>query len=306
MNFCGRDGKCTSLHICIIVSRGGIYKGEGPIFALCSQCAEEAGQGLYGQDGGWYNNAMEKWEKHEKKHGKKRRGLWPWLVCIGVLAAAAYLWFGVYGVELLHDEAQPEPGEASALPELETPAPQDTPQPEPTISIPAPQVCLYTARLTMEEQRLYGGLRIHYVNTSGETLYAIPFHLYPNTVSPGTLNISRLSLDGRAAYFVQDGALLTVPMAVELAPGEDCVIYMELEFDLSGEYGSGGRLELALPAAAVYENEWLTDALPGDAGYTAPATYSVMLTGDVRCPLDETGPGHYYGENLQGLSLELE
>lgn len=305
MNFCGRDGKCASLHICIIVSRGGIYKGEGAIFALCSQCAEEAGRGLYGQDGRWYNNPMEKWG-HEKKHGKKRRGLWPWLICIVVLAAAAYLWFGVYGVELLNDESGAEPREASVLPEPEALAPQDTPQPEPTISIPVPEVCLYTARLTLEEQRLYGGLRIHYVNTAEDTLYAIPFHLYPNTLSPGALNISRLSLDGKAAYFIQDGALLTVPMVVELAPGEDCVIYMELELDLSGEYGSTDRLELALPAAAVYENEWLTDALPEDAGYTAPATYSVMLTGDVLCPLEETEPGHYYGENIQGMSLELK
>ena len=217
---------------------------------------------------------------------------------------AVCLWFLAVG-------AVPLPG---ALREAEaTPAPVTTPEPtpevtpEPAIYIPKPEVNIYTARLIRNESIIEGSLRVHYVNNTSDTLFAVPFHLYPNSVTPGAMKVQQLSLDGKKAYFTIDQDLLSVPLVMELAPGDTCVIYMDFTVDMYlGDYGRDGKLQYVLPAAGVYENGWLLDALPEDVAYTAPSTYSVIIEGDAVCSMPESSPGHYYGENMQGLTVTLK
>ncbi|MBQ7091760.1 MAG: hypothetical protein IJN83_03820 [Clostridia bacterium] len=187
-----------------------------------------------------------------------------------------------------------------------TPTPEPSPTPEPTLFIPKPEVNIYTARISVGAETVHGCLRVHYVNTGTDTIYSVPFHLYPNTITPSAFKIDSLSLDGKETYYVVDNDKLNVPLAVELAPGEDCVIFMEFDVDLyAGEYGADGKLEYILPAAAVYEHGWLLEAQPADVYYTAPASYSVIIEGEASCGLPQTETGHYYGENMQGLTVVL-
>ncbi len=247
---------------------------------------------------------MENRERKDKKHKKSRRGLLLGLVFAGLILGGAYLWFFVLEISPLPWAPRVEQAEAVPVP---TAAPEPEPTPEPTLYIPKPEVNIYTARLWAEEESIGGSLLVHYINTASDTIYSVPFHLYPNTVTPEALRVERLSLDGKEAYYVMDGDILNVPLAVELAPGEDCTIYMEFAVDLyGGEYGEDGELAYLLPAVGVYENGWLMDALPGDTAYTAPATYSVIVEGEAACGIFESEPGHYYGENLQGLTVTLE
>lgn len=250
---------------------------------------------------------MEKRERKEKKQRKKGRGVLPWLIGAALLVGAVYLWFFVLKVTPLPEgiSAALYPPEATPMPTA-TPEPEAEPTPEPTIHIPKPEVNIYTAKLAVAEGTVQGGLRVHYINTASDTIYSVLFHLYPNTVTPRAFAVKELSLDGKQAYFTQEEDILNVPLAVELMPGEDCVIYMEFEANLyAGEYGQDGKLSYLLPAAGVYENGWLMDAEPADVAYTAPATYSVIVEGEASCGLPESEPGHYYGENVQGLSVML-
>lgn len=248
-------------------------------------------------------------ERKEKKRGGRGRGIWLGLLCAALIIGGAYLWFFVLKITPLPGRVQ----EALYPPE-ETPAPVITPEPqptpEPTLYIPGPDVSIYTAKLKAEEGMVSGSLQLHYVNTAGNTIYAVPLHIYPNSVTPGIFEVKSLSLDGKRAYYTLEEDVLTVPLAMEIAPGGDCVIYMDFEIDTAaGEYGreEHGEVQLAylLPAAAVYENGWLTDAEPHGVSYTAPAVYSVIMDGTVQCSVPTAEQGHFYGENIQGFSVTL-
>lgn len=241
-------------------------------------------------------------EKRERIQKKKKRPVWLWVIG-GLLVLAVCLWFFVFNTtSLIKDESSAESPAPVTTPE---PTPEVTP--EPTIYIPKPEVNIYTARLIRNESIIEGSLRVHYVNNTSDTLFAVPFHLYPNSVTPGAMKVQQLSLDGKKAYFTIDEAILNVPLVMELAPGDTCVIYMDFTVDMYlGDYGRDGKLQYVLPAAGVYENGWLLDALPGDVAYTAPSTYSVIIEGDAVCNMPESSPGHYYGQNMQGLTVTLK
>ena len=245
---------------------------------------------------------MEKRERKDRKHAKKGKGLLIGILCAALILGGAYLWFFVLEVTPL-PMAKQEPIEATPEP---TATPEPEPTPEPTPHIPKPEVNIYTGKLIVEEEAIKGSMRLHYINNGADTLYAIPFHLYPNTVTPNAMAVKKLSLDGKEAYFTADNDKLNVPLAVELVPGEDCIIYMEFTVDLyAGEYGADGKLAYLLPAAAVYENGWMLEAMPGDVAYTAPATYSVIIEGEASCGMPQREDGYYYGENQQGLTVTL-
>ena len=246
---------------------------------------------------------MEKRERKEKKNSRTLRRVLTGLICAALIFGGAYLWFFVFEITPLPMAMNKEAAQATPAP---TATPEPEPTPHPTLYIPKPEVNTYTAKLWVEKQAVRGSLRLHYINTANETVYSVPFHLYPNTVTPNALAVERLSLDGKEAYYVVDNDKLNVPLAVELAPGEDCVIFMDFTADLyAGEYGADGKLEYLLPAAAVYENGWLLDAVPEDVYYTAPASYSVIIEGEAFCGMAQSEMGYYYGENMQGLTVTL-
>lgn len=247
---------------------------------------------------------MEKRERKEKKNTKAIRRIFTGLICAALIFIGVFLWFFVFEITPLPMGGREQAAEATPAP---TATPEPAPTPEPTLHIPKPEVNIYTAKLWVGEETIRGSMRLHYINNGADTLYSVPFHLYPNTVTPNALTVERLSLDGKEAYYVVDNDKLSVPFAVELAPGEDCVIFMEFTVDLyKGQYGSDGKLEYLLPAAAVYEHGWLMDALPEDVYYTAPASYSIIIEGEASCGMSQSEPGHYYGENMQGLTVTLK
>ncbi|MDD6044430.1 MAG: hypothetical protein PUC76_02085 [Clostridia bacterium] len=260
---------------------------------------------------------MEQRERKERKENRKEKrqakgGFKPWhgLLIIALLMGLVYAWFFLLKITPLPERIQNVlyPTETAPLPAA---TPELSPTPEPTTAIPKPDVSIYTAKLTVEQQTIYGSMRLHYVNNSADTLYSIPLHLYPNTLSPDTVTVQRLSLNGISAYYTVEGDILEVPLALEIEPGGDCVIYAEFTVNLTGSsYGrliSGKReLPYILPAAGVYENGWLTDATMDQLTYTAPATYSVMVEGAVSsASIPEAEPGHFYGENAQGVTITL-
>lgn len=241
-------------------------------------------------------------EKRERIQKRKKRPVWLWLIG-GLLVLAVCLWFFVFKGAAEKEAEAIQPAEAAAA----TPEPTPEVTPEPTIYIPKPEVNIYTARLIRNESIIEGSLRVHYVNNTSDTLFAVPFHLYPNSVTPGAMKVQQLSLDGKKAYFTIDQDLLSVPLVMELAPGDTCVIYMDFTVDMYlGDYGRDGKLQYVLPAAGVYEHGWLLDAVPEDVAYTVPSTYSVIIEGDAVCSMPESSPGHYYGENMQGLTVTLK
>ena len=247
---------------------------------------------------------MEKRERKLKIKPKAKRGPGKWVIWAVVGLAAAVLLFFAFRIISTPEAANP----LEVTPELTpAPTPEPTPEPEPTLQIPKPEVSIYTAKLSIGEDVIQGSMQLHYVNNSGDTLFAIPFHLYPNTLVPDTLQVKEVSLDGRRAYFTVEEDVLNVPLVMELEQGEDCMVYVNFTLNLAtGAYG-GKRLTHVLPVAAVYENGWMTDTAPEDAAYTAPAIYSVIIDGAVEeCSIPKGEDGYYYGENAQGLSITLE
>lgn len=249
---------------------------------------------------------MEKRERKEKNTGKILRRIIVCIICAALLAVGLFLWFFVFEVTPLPQRMQDSlyPPEPTPVP---TPTPEPSPTPEPTVYIPKPEVNIYTARISVGAETVHGCLRVHYVNTGTDTIYSVPFHLYPNTVTPGVFTVNGLSLDGKEAYYVLQEDVLSVPLVMELLPGEDCVIYIDFTVNLyAGAYGKDGKLSHLLPAAAVYENDWMLDAAPEDVYYTAPAAYSIIIEGEADCGLPRSGDGCYYGENVQGLTITLK
>lgn len=246
---------------------------------------------------------MEKRDRKEKKNAKVIRRILTGIICAALIFIGAFLWFFVFEVTPLPKAIKQEAVETTPAP---TAAPEPAPEPVPTLYIPKPEVNTYTAKLWAKEETIKGSMRLHYINNGADTLYSVPFHLYPNTVTSDAITVDRLSLDGKEAYYVVDNDKLNVPLAVELMPGEDCVIFVEFTVNLyKGQYGSDGKLMYLLPAAAVYEHDWLLDARPEDVNYTAPATYSIIIEGEASCGMPQSEEGHYYGENMQGLTVIL-
>ena len=173
-------------------------------------------------------------------------------------------------------------------------------------AIPDRDGTLYVARLDVDasERMLYGRQRITYVNSAGETLYGLRFHLYPNTVLPGCMMVREVSLNGCSGYFTvtgDNGDVLSVPLAVELEHGEHCNVFIRFDLDIEryGRNGSKWLLERAMPVAAVYENEWLVDAAPDDVAYSQAGEYRVAVNTDrfaqsPGCEAEETPAGRYF------------
>jgi len=207
----------------------------------------------------------------------------------------------------------PEPSEAAAPP---TPAPTPEPTPEPTPLAAEARSSVYTARLTLDRaaDTVAGELWLEYVNNTGDTLYSLMLHLYPNSVLPGSMAVTAAALNGRMAYYeVERERLLRLPLAVELQPGESCGVYLCFDITLSMDYGLAWRridLLCPLPVAAAYAGgQWRTDAAPGQPGFSEPADYRLLLQGaaglTVDTPFTPAGEGYFTAEAAEYAELSL-
>ena len=76
---------------------------------------------------------------------------------------------------------------------------------------------------------IYGKLRLTYVNTSSDVLYAVKLRLHANDVSSGCLTLETVAVNGERAYYElsgEAGSILTVPLPLEIAPGGSAELYL--------------------------------------------------------------------------------
>lgn len=190
--------------------------------------------------------------------------------------------------------ASPSPSPSASPGPAPTPSPTAAPTPTPART-PAPTLplrksalgrSLYQAALTISGRRAEGAVSLTYVNNGVDTLYALYLHLYPNAQAPGSLQIKEAALDGTRAYhtLVNNGALLHVPLVNELRSGEAARVYVEFTVDIPREgFGpapaESGAIPLwgLVPTIAVYENEWLRTATPGQVDYAPLADWRVLV-----------------------------
>lgn len=206
--------------------------------------------------------------------------------------------------------ASPQASPANTAPASPSSTPGATPA-APKTGKPAalPQISYSAAlQLAPSYDRFYGKMSVDYVNTTGDTLYELVFHLYPNAYakadgpgaaeaqqsygkifSKGQTIISSVSLNGDLAYFTvsDDGMLLTVPFVKELQPGEKAAVFIEFAVDVPTRNGRFGKTQLGyqlgnfLPILAVYQDgSWMSGAYTpiGDPFYSETADYKVAVS----------------------------
>ncbi len=165
-----------------------------------------------------------------------------------------------------------------------TPAP--APRPTQALQRSALERSLYQGSLSIVDSLGEGRLSLTYVNKGTETLYALYFHLYPNTQISASLSIARVSLNGVSAYYTleAEGALLYVPLVNELREGESARVFIEFTVHLP-KYGFGPApaagepipLLCVFPTAAVYENGWVTESTPERVDYAPLADWRLGI-----------------------------
>ncbi len=155
---------------------------------------------------------------------------------------------------------------------------------------------LIEASIVPEGGNLAGRMRLDYANTTGETLSALVFRLYPNAETiygGGNLIVAGVEQAGArlTSELSGDGTILRVPLPRPLAPEE--TVSLDLSFSAqvpsrtSQGYGifnrAQGVLSLAgwYPVLAAYGDDgWDTSPVPatGDAMFAETSFYEVKLT----------------------------
>lgn len=217
-------------------------------------------------------------------------------VLVWVLAAAALIVAAVIWLALRKDQGGVPPAPSPA------PTPMVTPSPTPEQSANLKQRSLYECALEYEPSghKLKGMMRLTYTNNTGEDLYEIPLHLYPNAVEPGCMEIGGVALNGvNTFYHKENGAsLIRAPLVPELKNGETAEVFIEFNISVperENRFGAGKNAVMlgnALPIAAEYEDgAWRTDAYidTGDPFYSAVSDYKVALTVPERYTVAATG-----------------
>ncbi len=109
--------------------------------------------------------------------------------------------------------------------------------------------------------RVWGLMRLTYVNRSEDTLYSVVLRLHANDVEANCMGIGSVGADGRSAAYTlsSDGGILTVYLPHEIAPGESTRLFMRFDMTLPetgdrfGANSTGYMLGNALPIAGMYE-----------------------------------------------------
>ncbi len=226
--------------------------------------------------------------------------------CLAVLLAVAMVSLsgaagGETGAPTPNPWAAPAPEET-----LEpTPEPEWAPEPAGSTAEEPRRESLYEAALSIDEDEgaweVEGRLRLTYVNASEDTLYVLKLRLHGNDVSAGCFRLETVAVNGERAYYELSGeneSILTVPLPLEIEPGESAELYLAFNADIpetGGRFGAnetGLMLGNFLPIAAVYENgEWRTDpySAEGDPFYSQTADYRAAVTYPKNCALAATG-----------------
>ena len=233
----------------------------------------------------WYNKFM----------NMKKLLHWKYLFfTLAALMLAAALATLPLGFGETRAEPSPTPNPWSKPPS-ETPSPTEEPDWAPDLNTSQPVAhtgTLYEAALSIVpySSTISGKLRISYVNASSDVLYALKLHLHANDVSQGCFSLSNVAVNGERVYYVlsgENGGILTVPLPLEIAPGESAELFLNFTISVPrtgsrfGLNDTGLMLGNFLPIMAVYENgAWRTDpyTAEGDPFYSETADYRVAIT----------------------------
>lgn len=191
---------------------------------------------------------------------------------------------------------------------LATPSPTLASTASPSLPLEVP-LYEFAIVLDVDNHQLKNVMRFHYTNNTGDPLYELYFHLYPNAYktqdvigennltgyypsgvfSPGSTSVHRVNVNGESAFFKleHDGQLLNVPFTLALAPGRSVEVTVEYNVQvphMNNRFGYGNigyQLGNFCPVLAVYENSaWnVSGYLPlGDPFYSEVADYKVAFT----------------------------
>ncbi|MCP4540088.1 MAG: hypothetical protein GY832_23365 [Chloroflexi bacterium] len=140
--------------------------------------------------------------------------------------------------------------------------------------------------------QLHGHEEVRYTNREAEPLDEVYFRLFPN-VAGGTATVSAVEVDGQEVQPIYefDDSAVRVPLPQALPPGEQIVINLDFEiqvtFDMGGNYGLFGYFDDVLvldtfyPVIPVYDDEgWNVEVPPpnGDWPYFDASFYVVNVT----------------------------
>ncbi len=244
----------------------------------------------------WYNKFM----------NMKKLLHWKYLFfTLAALMLAAALATLPLGFGETRAEPSPTPNPWSKPPS-ETPSPTEEPDWAPDLNTFQPVAhtgTLYEAALSIVpySSTISGKLRISYVNASSDVLYALKLHLHANDVSQGCFSLSSVAVNGERVYYAlsgENGGILTVPLPLEIAPGESAELFLNFTISVPrtgsrfGLNDTGLMLGNFLPIMAVYENgAWRTDpyTAEGDPFYSETADYRVAITFPKTHVLSHTG-----------------
>lgn len=167
---------------------------------------------------------------------------------------------------------------------------------------PARDLYEFSMRATEEGRRLriWGIMRLTYVNRSEDTLYGVVLRLHANDVEANCMGIGAVGADGKAAAYTLsgNGSILNISLPREIAPNESTQLFMRFDMTLPetgdrfGANSTGYMLGNALPIAAMYENSaWRTEPYypVGDSFYSRVADYKVALQIPAKFALAHTG-----------------
>jgi hypothetical protein len=135
-------------------------------------------------------------------------------------------------------------------------------------------------------QRVSGRQQVRYVNTTGQPLNDLLFHLYPN-LTDGSVAVYDVEVDGRLAEptLLPDQANLRIQLPRPLQPGDTAVVEMAFELTVGERWQSAGGHSVHLtqfnPTLAVPDAEqgWDLTLPTHDLLFNAaPAFYRVRLT----------------------------
>lgn len=240
-----------------------------------------------------------------------------------VLALCITLYFnGWFTQGQLNDEGAKPQTEASSTPApTETLAPEITPTPSPDANDGIQNIPLnigkpvnpanvryeLVASLNTQYRQIAANMRVHYTNTTPDTLYEIVFHLpansylnsssegsveegatYPRGFSNGGIIIQSATLDGVSAYYAlsDDETFLSIPISRGLAPGENAelllsfLLYVPQRNARYGVTNIGYQLGNCWPILAVYQDGgWVKPRYSslGDPYYSDVADYAIAI-----------------------------
>jgi hypothetical protein len=182
--------------------------------------------------------------------------------------------------------------------------------------LPGASVYHLDVQIPADFSTLRGHEQVRYTNQEDEPLDALYFQLFPN-LAGGKTTVSAVKVGGRDVEPVcelQDSAL-RVPLPAPLQPGEQVIVQMDFEVEITremgGNYGLFGYFDGVLvldefyPVIPVYDDEgWNVEVPPrGDVAYFDASFYQVRVT----APADLTviASGSEVGRESQGKEQVL-